>query len=727
MAIDREYPRYPNYDFLQLEEINQVIYNQSRKPIYQWYCFNLKEITDKYPSIGTATKINKSFYKLRYDFCIIGCNVSNNHYTYTFEIRNTFWTGKYKLTTLDGKTIARDKYTAMPLESKNGNTLMIETDLPIFQLCVELSNEDKARVIEKNNVAIPVVSIRFEGTYSYTHQCDKDSYETVRVIETQTNNPVSGATVKLVPLTKTKGYIAPSLETKPEYGYLKSYTTTTDSKGYAKIKLSATKSPATYYARLEATKGESSCHTSLTDTRLQNYTRNIEKQFNEYAMYKGEIRTFTFKVKPVNKYGVGYTPKSEKYYVDIYHTYDSAQNVPLAKSNAQKKVTKKYSTQTDENGTFEVTLNSREFYGNYSYIKITLPATTKFESYSTETISIRHDWRYAKDFADLKTEIERTNGADAIVLKNADYNRDKTETINVNRKQYILGQKGKNYPTINSYNDEPLFVLKAGSNSNKELMNMLVLNGIKVNKAKTVISQEGNSYVQLLNCVFTENQGADSEGAVIYQKESTCIADVHDNYFYNNYGNCITGRGNVRIDKNLFKVTAIKYTVQPEPIVLNQYTGTGVLSNNQIYVNTGIDYSSGKAVVKASPTNKSYAKISVWVGKKATVNGKGISELHKDNSFNYFDSPYNNKAYIFAVYYYPHGINAYIVAYATGKRINKATGHAVQGTDWAYRDGYNLVRVSSKNYSTKNPFVTIKKGKVIESPEIYVPTSGGVI
>lgn len=726
MVIDRYYPRYPNYDFLQLEEINQVLYNQGRKPIFQWYCFNIQEITSKYPSIGTASKVNTSFYNLRYDFAIISCNLVNNHYTYTFEIRNTLWTGKYKLTTTTGETIAKNKYTAIPNE-KAGNILTIETDIPMFQLCIELSNEDKTRNIETNKVSDPVLSIRFEGTYNYTHQFDKVNYETVKVIDTHTNAPISGATVKLVPLTKTKGYISPSLESTPEYAYLKSYTTTTDNNGYAKIKFSETKTPAVYYARLEATKGTSSCYTSVTDTRLQNYSRTVEKEFNDYAMYKGEKRLFAFTVKPVNKYGVGYTPKSEKYFVDIYHTYDSAQNVPLAKSNAQKIVTKKYTVSTDENGRFEVLLDSREFYGDYSYIQISLQATPKFESYTTKTFSIRHDWRYAQNFTDLKTEIEKENGADAIVLKNAVYTRDKTEPINVNRKQYIIGQKGKGYPTINAYNDEPLFVLKAGAKSNKELMNMLVLNGIKVNQSKTVILQEGNSYVQLLNCVFTENQGVKSEGAVLYQKEKTCIADIHDNYFYNNYGNCITGRGNIRIDKNLFKITAIKYTVQPEPIVLNQYTGTGTLSNNQLYINTSIDYSSGKAVIKASPTNKSYAKISVWVGKTAIVNGKGISELRKDNSFNFYNAPYNNKAYIFSIYYYPHGINAYIVAYATGNNINKATGHAVQGTNWAYKDGYNLVRLSSKRYSTKNPFVTFKNGKAVESPEIYVPTSGGVL
>ena len=141
-----------------------------------------------------------------------------------------------------------------------------------------------------------------------------------------------------------------------------------------------------------------------------------------------------------------------------------------------------------------------------------------------------------------------------------------------------------------------------------------------------------------------------------------------------------------------------------------------------------LDYNTGKAVLKPFPTNRSYAKISVWVGKTATVNGKGANQLKSKNTFNFFSPPYNNKAYIFSIYYYPYdNVKTHIVASSNKERINTASGHAVEGCNWAWRDGYNLVRESSKNYSTYNPFVTIKNGKAIESSELYVPTSGGVV
>ena len=323
MVIEKLFPKYPNYTFLQLEEINQTIYNYSRTPFYKWYCIDLSKVLTSYPTLGSNNHLIKSFYNLRYDFTLISLVKTDNLYTYTFEIRNTFWTGKWKLTTIDDTEISREDYTATT-DNGAGNKLTITGEsLDMFKLCVELSNEDKSRNIETNEL-----SIKFEKEYSFTHQFDKSSYEEVKVVNTETNSPIQGATVKLVPLNEKREYISNSLENNSSYPYLKSYTTTTDSKGIAKIYLNATPTPDKYYARLEATYRTSSCYTSLTDDRIQNYTRTID-EISELKMYKGEIKSFTFKIKPINKYGIGYNPDSEIYQVDIYHTLDVAQNIPL--------------------------------------------------------------------------------------------------------------------------------------------------------------------------------------------------------------------------------------------------------------------------------------------------------------------------------------------------------------------------------------------------------------
>jgi hypothetical protein len=722
MVVDKIFPHYPNYSFLQLEEINQTIYNYARLPFYEWYCFDLLKITDKYPSLGTTKGINKSFYNLRYDFSIISCTISNNVYTYTFEIRNTLWTGKWKLTTITGEEISKDDYT-VTTNNKNGNTLTLSGEnLQLFKLCLELSNEDKSRDIDTN-----YLSIRFEKVYEFTHQFDVPSYEEVKVVNTSNNKPIANATVKLIPLTEKREYVDSELEEDDSYPYLKSFTTTTNDKGIAKILFTATKTPDVYYCRLEANKGESNCYTSVTDNRTQNYTREVDNVSN-LSMYKGEIKTFTFKVTPINKYGVGYKPDSEVYQVDIYHTLDIAQNIPLINNLHTNTVTRKYTAYTNSNGEVTVKLNSREFYGDTSTVKIVLPETTKFDSVTSNEYVIKHEWLYAESISHLREVCENENGADAIVLKNQTYYHTDNKTININRKQYVLGAKGNSFATINSNKSVPLFTVQSGMDGSKELINSLTINGIKVVETKTVVMQKGYSYVELLNCVFTENKGELYIGAVVYQKDNSCIANIHNNYFTNNYGNNICGRGNVKISNNLFKITDVKYTYQPEPFVLEQYTGTGTLTNNQFYVNTSIDYSSGKPVIKKFSKNRSYAKISVWVGKTAKVNGKGVSQLKDDNTFNFFDSPYNNKAYIFSIYYYPYDrVKTYIVAYASGNRTNKATGHAVEGVNWAWKDGYYLVREDGKKYSTYNPFITIRNGKVIESTEIYVPSSGGVV
>lgn len=722
MVVDKMFPRYPNYTFLQLEEINQTIYNYARSPFYRWYCIDLQKVIDKYSRIGSNKHIINSFSNLRYDFTLISFTKVNNICTFTFEIRNTLWTGKWKLTTSDDKEISKDDYTATT-DNKTGNTLTISGEnLDMFKLCLELSNEDKSRNIETNEL-----SIKFEKEYSFTHQFDVATYEEVKVVNTANNKPIAGATVKLIPLNEKREYVSKSLESKSEYPYLKSFTTTTNDKGIAKILLSATPTPDKYYARLEATIRTSSCYTSLTDDRVQNYTRDVN-EVSTLKMYKGEIKTFTFNVKPINKYGVGYKPDAERYQVDIYHTLDVAQNIPLVNNIKENLVTRKYTKYTDANGNFTVNLSSREFYGDKSTVKFVLPKTSKFEQKTSEEFTIKHEWLYANDVTHIRQVCENENGADAIVLRNKTYPHNDSKTINITRKQYILGEKGKQYPTINSNFTEPVFTVKKGANTSKELVNSLILNGIKVEEAKTVVKQEGNSYVEIINSLFTENRGDSYIGAVVYQTSDTSVANIHNNYFVNNYANCICGRGNVKISNNLFKITDVKYTYQPEPFLLEQYSGNGTVSNNQLYINTSIDYSTGKAVLKKFPKNRSYAKISIWCGKKAKVNGKGVKELNKDNTLNFFNAPYNNKAYIFSIYYYPYSnVKTYIVAYATGNRINKATGHAVEGINWAWKDGYYLVREENKQYSTRNPFVTIKNGKAIESTEIYVPSSGGVV
>lgn len=734
MVIDRKFPRYPNYTFLQLEEVNQTLYNYARNGFDEWYCIELERLYQKY-SLSNANGIEN----LRYDFVLISMTKSSNSYTWVFDIRNVFWTGNWRITDTNGVALNENSYEVSYGENPAGNTLIVSgLNLNSFHLCLQLSPEDKVRKINHT-------SIRFEKSYSYTHQFDEVFTEEVKVVNASTGNPISNATVKLIPLDNKKKLIPSELEAQQGYGYLKSYTATTDENGITKIRLSKTPSTGTYYARLEATsQAGNTCYTSLTDERIQNYVPEpviepepifIDKsgrtvEVKDLHIFKGEIKTFRIKITPYNKYGVSYKPQSEKYIVDMYHTFDQAQNMPNVKVNTTKMKTNKYTFTSNENGEVDCTINSRGFYGDYSYLKIVLPKTDTFEQVVTEEFTIKHDWLVIQNYTALKKELEAPNGCDAVVLENKVHTRNNAETINITRKQYILGEQGSGYPTIDGNYYNRLFTVKKGVNATKELLNELTINGVRIIKCNNVITQENNTNITLTGCVFQENkfEATGNQGNTVYQNGVNCFATIDHNYFENNYGNCITARGNVIIDNNLFKITDVKYTTQPEPFVLEQYDGNGTLTNNQIYVNTSMVYKDGQRSITRYNKNRSYAKISVWVGKNAKVNGKGVSQLKSDNSFNFFDKPYSNKAYIFSIYYYPYdNVKTYIVASAWNSRINKATGHSVQGVNWAYKDGYNLVRESSKNYNTNNPFVTIKNGRIIEDKAIYVPVSGGVI
>ena len=144
--------------------------------------------------------------------------------------------------------------------------------------------------------------------------------------------------------------------------------------------------------------------------------------------------------------------------------------------------------------------------------------------------------------------------------------------------------------------------------------------------------------------------------------------------------------------------------------------------------NSELHYMEGCTAPTYTTSSLHAAVVEIYVGKNATVNGKTRYQLLGDNTFNFFKEPYENKAYIFSAYWYPYSnVRAYIIASSTNNNINKATGHAVYGRNWAWKDGYYLGRVAWKRYNTYNPFVKFIKGKKIVDTAILVPESGGVI
>lgn len=714
----RKLPEYPNYTFLQLEEINQVIYNFTRNGFYDVAEISTDKIIEKFPTWSQGKKFTKRFNNLRYDFTLVSMTYESNIYTWTFKIVNTLWTGGWTLLNSDRTDYDKEFVSTTPDDADD--TLILQgSNLYDFILRLEMSNDNTGRKILVDNFV-------FEGDYEYTHQYDSTVTEYAVLKNRDTNSYVDNATVKFVPLNEIGEKI-----TSNTNNYLKSFTGVNKRNGRYAIQYSSVSNVGTYFGRLEAyVSGVLVAQTQVTVHKVQNYTREI-MDINNLWVYKGSIQKFKIKIDTHNEYNYSINKNYEGSVVNIYHTYDVANNDPLQPSHNQKIKTDVITAYTDANGYFEFEINSRGCYVDNSYIVISLQATDNFPAWSSDKINISHRWRIATDFLDLKEECESENGADVIVLNNKTYTAPSDNpTITIGRsnynKQYLIGEKGTGWSTIDENHNSICLKLKETENNK----NFLYLRGIKITNSECAIYQENNTYLDIVSCVFTENRHLKQnyQGGVVYQEGNNTLLNCTHSYFENNYANCILGRGTVLLENNLFKITDVKYTYQPEPFVLEQYEGQGTLKNNQLYVNTSLTWNNqGKPVVSMYNKNRSYAKISCWVGKNAKINGKGINELRKDNSMNFFDAPYNNKAYIFSAYYYPYSnVKTFIVASASNSKINRATGHAVYGTNWAFKDGYNLVRESSKNYNTYNPFVSFVNGKKIVSPQILVPTSGGV-
>ena len=714
----RKLPEYPNYDFLQLEEINQVIYNFTKNGFYDIAEISTEKILAKFPSWSQGKKITKKFKNLRYDFSLVSVDYSENVYTWTFKIVNTLWTGGWTLLNSD-RTNYTKEYTSLT-DNINGDTLILQgTDLYDFILRLEMSNDNTGRKILVDNFA-------FEGKYEYEHQFDSSITEYAVLKDLKQNTYVDNAIVKFIPLNNVGEKITSFTD-----DWLKPCDGINKRNGRYAITYSSVNNVGTYYGRLEAyIGGVLVAQTPVTVHKTQQYKREISS-LDDLWMYKGSIKHFRVRIDTYNNYNYQINKNSEGAVVNIYHTYDIANNDPLQQSHMQKIHTDTITTYTDANGYFEFDLNSRGCYVDNSYIVISLQATDTFPAYATDKINVNHRWRVASDFIDLKEECESEDGADVIILNNKTYTAPKDNpTIEIGRdnynKQYIIGEKGTGWSTLDENHYSNCLKLK----DKGETKNFLYLRGIKITNSECAIYQENNTYLDIVSCVFTYNRFAKQnyQGGVVYQKGTNNLLNVQNSFFENNYANCICARGTTILDGNLFKINSVEYTYQPEPFVLEQYEGQGTLKNNQIYVNTSLSWdSNGKPKVSMYNKNRSYAKISCWVGKNAKINGKGINELKSDNSFNFFKSPYNNKAYIFSAYYYPYGnVKTFIVASAPNSRINQATGHAVYGYDWAWKDGYTLVRESSKDYNTYNPFVKFVNGKKVVSAQIQVPTNGGI-
>lgn len=750
MAIEFVHPRYPNYTFLQLEEVNQVIYNYTKNGYENRSCIYSSKILKAYPELGENNVINKPIKDLRYNFTIINLEFdSKGRYVWYFEIVNTLWTGGYSFTSSDGSKIDTESYEITAKDTNNvtntkGNFLKIVTKKNItdWRLCLDLSNAD----LPRNIIEHLVYHYRFEkSSYEFTQQFDESMTRSFRIISEPKGGDVDDMKVRFVstsdPSLLEKGMPDNSgfrLYNKKNKNYV--FDGVSKGNGVYNITFDGAGTCVDCYGRLECRDKQTNallCTANCVIHMVQGYERSIELLTSSLSIPKGSKGTLKYKVTLKYK-GATINKKTDftGNVVNIYHTFNANDTNPLKKTTTYKEKTNVYTTLVDKDNTFSFTIDCRGFYGDTSKLVVSLQKTDYFEALVSEPLTLTHDWKRVNSLKELSNELASEDGSDCIVLTNKVYNRTKSDTtIKFTREssnlQYILGEKGDGWATIHGNYLSNLISLDTHPLHEKQgTINNVILAGIAFYENECTITQNDYTNLKVMNCVFKYNRYLENnyQGCCIYQNSKNTTTTVENSYFEDNYANCLLGRGVMNATDSLFRINHVKYTYQPEPFVLEQYEGVGTLKRNQFYINTSLTWdANGKPQVSTYSKNRSYAKIATWTGNTATINGKTRHDLGYDGAFNYFDEPYSNHAYIFSAYWYPYDIQAYIVASAPNNRINKATGHAFYGTNWAYKDGYNLTRVSWNSHNTYNPFVKFVDGKKIEDATITVPSAGGVV
>ena len=276
--------------------------------------------------------------------------------------------------------------------------------------------------------------------------------------------------------------------------------------------------------------------------------------------------------------------------------------------------------------------------------------------------------------------------------------------IYIDRKIIIEGEKTNNGWTTLDGAGNGYFEIKNGGT--------LELYGIHITNANPAIYQWEGSSLLIENCLFTGNNNEKHHGmgSCVYchttdnskRNKKLYYSYIRNSCFGNNYGSCFAHAGQLDIRHCDFIKTDFKWFHQPEPFIVSQRYGDCAICDCRVDIDTRDGVSS---------SNSSYAKIVAYIGKTASLNGKTGLQMKGDNTLNFFGSNYRNQAHIYTKYHYPYlEGNPILVASPLLGKETRACGHAVEGVNWAYKDGYQLTR-ASWNKDNKKRQLTIEYPK----------------
>jgi len=251
-----------------------------------------------------------------------------------------------------------------------------------------------------------------------------------------------------------------------------------------------------------------------------------------------------------------------------------------------------------------------------------------------------------------------------------------TSNININKSIKIIG----NDKTIDL--DSHRFVLKEDVEFKVE--------NLQLDNGDTTIIQAKNTIVNLTgvifnNCTSTNYNGL---GSCIFCDVDVDSLDNTEDYTttltectFTNNANCILHGGQLTIKGCTLDNNSITNINTNNPTFIYQTDGTCLIQQSAFDID--YDYSSTEA-------NIGYAQALIMCGETANINGATHTDLQTDNILPFFEAPFNNRANLYAKYYYPQITdNVESVSTVSGK----ACCHACSGVDWVFKNNVTVRRV----------------------------------
>lgn len=676
-------------DFAQIEHINQIIYDNLH--FDGWECFDTSLLLAEYPEYGvydeetpSNSRITSNVVDVRYNSLIVNISIEDDHYLYSFEVRNALWNGEYKIT--HSKT---DNSNDDVLFTENTVDINSPDDTNILEVRVYDDDRDDIRVcfhmqMDGEGRTILESSLSISNDDVYEDQYDESVKHSGYVYD-ETGQGASNVTVYMQPCDQ-HGLIL-------EEG-VPSESTITDSSGCFTLPYGAVSTPGVYYVLLTAERN------SLTATKIvevdkvqNNRISHLWGVESEYSVYKGSIKEYALQFVVLDKYGQQSSSTTELKGIPV--------NVTMTK------VTGGTETQTcniDSSGYIHPVVSYRGYYEETSTLQVNVPSTDLFPDTYTSKRTVKHPWYIADTYKDsssnvndIVTVVDDDYGTDWIMLRPQTYKV--TETLGIDRDLTLCGMTGENRVLLDGNNNTIIDITDEDACS--EGVIKVNFYGLAFMNANCAIKISDGSDVTVDKCYFHGNDYNNTHNGVSIHQVSTDSTRknsslykllIQNSTFYNNVGNEILSIGTTQIYNNLFRTgnrnmddtenDGYKYLKQPEPKVVAIPSGEVTYKYNKSFINAGTHVFS---------TNNTISKALCRVWNDGLFNGKGPSVLHENDTLPLWD--YGNEAFTYAIYYYPNDkYKSELVCSPAKGNERRATGHRAEGVQWTFWDGYYFVR-----------------------------------